>query len=512
MITHSTVLSLSVALLSALVVVVAAEPEVHLLLDDMLAITSSRTSLAGVRIFADASAGPSCSAQGACNGKYMMTNNFGVSIMVMSATDTTAAQDPGSSPDMRKAAPSVGSIYKNGETFGVQGSSWTIQVVDLDSTGSKASTVYEQFTMQIAPDNSSGPGCHGPQIVSNSVISGCQLGSTQGLDTWPYFLYDNSHSSFNDCSADHTCNYCDYAKVYKGYILQYGADGTGFQPKSCNAWPIQGQNWYADYNGSSVSLDSTSSILRISVKKGNSNTGSRVWLSSGPGAGETFGTWQIDVLTNAPVKSTVETFYLAERPNLTPGSANYRDGQQSSDGKCATGPQGSCFLEIDILETTWCGDHIDGIAGHTGPDDFSQFSTNAFVYPFEDINGGNHCSQSKAKASVLNKWITVGAVVTPTTVTYYSYFTDTKEQIDLFTYPSTGKYVKDYQAYMVSGHPGGPSKVQLYPYIAVWTADLKSQFPKVIAGPPLADSTTQYRNYVYSSSQTTASLPLAPMQ
>jgi len=235
--------------------------------------------------------------------------------------------------------------------------------------------------------------------------------------------------------------------------------------------PTAGANfWVQDYGmdepGRWTVVDQA--ISQSTAKIGN-NVGSRAFpvhlktaspwtYSEGPGCAFE-GLWQIDIkIGSKGYGDFCETFYLAERANLTQGPDNYTDGS----GGNHTPPRYS--REIDIMETRWGGG--DG--------------------PWINLpNGGNTSWNPSFGGRKKGKWKDVGGAPTPGFVTLGALIRG--DSLWIYAYKTDGT-----QWYCTDAIPrvsNYEQKHSFVPYIGTWANQ----------GTPPGDFSTEYKNYVYLS-------------
>jgi|GEM_PF-3022617 len=172
------------------------------------------------------------------------------------------------------------------------------------------------------------------------------------------------------------------------------------------------------------------------------------------------GLWQIDMqIGSNGDDGFCETFYLAERNNLSPGTANYMDG--SGDAPGGNG------REIDIMETKWKPE---------GP----QLS-------LSNTAGGSGWSDDPAYSNLMyGKWSDegIGGAPNPDFVTYGAFIRDNNLWIYAYKPDGTQWFCTDA---IPNNNPGYVQTGDFVPYIGTWQLDGTKVFE------------TGYKNFIYLS-------------
>ena len=264
----------------------------------------------------------------------------------------------------------------------------------------------------------------------------------------------------------------DYLITNTGWISGMGNSYGTYVPNA--------SFWVQDYGISEQpnrwTVDQSNSAIAQTTTTINGNSGSRAYpviqSSDGsylPGVGDAKdGVWQIDMQLGADGTGNqtstnnwfCETFYLAERKDLTPGPANYLDGSVSSTG----GPGAAGFgREIDIMETHWkpLGPQVNlpnGGGSSWNPDSYQEVQ----MANWSDI--GN--------IPMTSGFITFGAYINGNNLWLYAYKADGTQWYSSDAIPLNSSYTQ-------TG--------DFVPYIGTWTPT---------AGIPSTFS-TKYKNFIY---------------
>lgn len=229
--------------------------------------------------------------------------------------------------------------------------------------------------------------------------------------------------------------------------------------------------WVTDYgineNGRWTIVDSDA--VAQGTQLINNNVGSRaypVYLATGaptwtiynatpyaPGTGFT-GCWQIEMKCGSRgTGDFVETFYLAERANLSPGPNHYQDGSGAAPGGNSR--------EIDLMETKWKPE---------GP------QANC-------PNGGDTGWNSEWSNQQMGNWSDVGGLPMTDYVTFGCLIRDNK--LWIYGYRPDGKlwYCSDA---ILNTNTSYKQEYPFVPYIGTWST-----------GHTPGDFQTCYRNFIY---------------
>jgi len=327
-------------------------------------------------------------------------------------------------------------------------------------------------------------------IYSGSIASGKKIGSTtirmvtQGGNTYPLddnnilqLTYDGSQSKY---PSDDYWKQLHYFKV-AAPGLQAGPPiitnaGWSSGQGNTDSKPTVGENfWVQDYgmdengrwtaDGGSI-YQSTEALSAYGNNVGSRaypihiENGAPAWDVSG-GVGVAFdGVWQIDIKIGSNGQSDnafCETFYLAERANLSVGPSHYADG--------SGGAEGGVSREIDILETKWNGDG-KGIGpqvnlpngGNTGWNPNSPY-INKRIANWSDVGG-----------APTKDFITFGCLIRDDTLWFYAY-TGVNQWYCSEAIPKNSAYDQKYP---------------FAPYIGTWSSAKNSGGFK-----------TGYKNFIY---------------
>ena len=245
------------------------------------------------------------------------------------------------------------------------------------------------------------------------------------------------------------------------WVQDYGFDDTG-------RWTVIDGAIYQSTEASTVSTSPTFGSRAYPVNITNSNYDVD---ASAPGTGFD-GVWQIDIKIGSDGSTTnpyCETFYLAERANLSWGPSNYSDG--STDGGDAGHSR-----EIDIMETKWNG----GSSTVFGPqvnipngDTTGWNTTNSIC-----VNKGlRMASWSDVGGAPTSDFITFGALISNNTLWFYSYKSDGSQW-----------YVSDP---IEMSNKTYTQKYPFVPYIGTWTGNSTTTSGGFKTG---------YNNFVYLKS------------
>jgi hypothetical protein len=222
----------------------------------------------------------------------------------------------------------------------------------------------------------------------------------------------------------------------------------------------------------------------------DSTTGDWSGVSGGTGVAYD-GCWQIDIKigSDGTLNSLVggaqafcETFYLAERINLYPGTANYLDG--SSAG--GSGNNSQYGREIDIMETSWNGAGATA-STPTGPQvnlpNGNPGNGNNTGWLASPVNGQTGVNQKAADWSDVggaptSDFVTFGILIKGNQIWFYAYKPDGTQW---YSYGPIDKTNTTYNQV-------GP----FVPYIGTWNNDLTSAAAQ-------AGFVTGYKNFVYTA-------------
>jgi hypothetical protein len=217
----------------------------------------------------------------------------------------------------------------------------------------------------------------------------------------------------------------------------------------------------------------------------DSTTGDWSGVSGGTGVAYD-GCWQIDIKIGSPgtLNSLVggtgafcETFYLAERINLYPGTANYLDG--SSAG--GSGNNSQYGREIDIMETSWNGAGATA-STPTGPQvNLPDGADTGWLA--SPVNGQTGVNQKAADWSDVggaptSDFVTFGILIKGNQIWFYAYKPDGTQW---YSYGPIDKTNTTYNQV-------GP----FVPYIGTWN----NNDPSAAAQ---AGFVTGYKNFVYTA-------------
>ena len=245
------------------------------------------------------------------------------------------------------------------------------------------------------------------------------------------------------------------------WVQDYGFDDIG-------RWTVNDGAIYQSTAASTVSISPTFGSRAYPVNILNSSYDVD---ASAPGTGFD-GVWQIDIKIGSNGASNnlyCETFYLAERANLSWGPSNYSDGSTA-------GGQAGHSREIDIMETKWNGGSTTVFGpqvnipngGGTGWNTTNSICTNQGleIKPWSDVGG-----------APTSDFITFGILISNGNLWFYSYKSD-----------GTQWYVSESVPMNNSSYT---QKYPFVPYIGTWT-DLSTTTP--------GGFQTGYKNFVYVKS------------
>ena len=217
--------------------------------------------------------------------------------------------------------------------------------------------IFQSINVDIYTGASSG----GQKLGSTTINMVTDSGGTYPLDSKGLLklAYNKDKSTYPGPTAWQNKNYFDvtYNSVPPPSVITNKGwnNGLGNQDETA----ITNESFFvADYGDENGRWTVNGGAIYQTTKEISNNAGSRIYAvetvkgddawsyEAGVGVGMD-GLWQIDIKIgsdgNAPF---CETFYLAERRNLTPGVDNYLDGQGGQSGT-------SYGREIDVMETQW---------------------------------------------------------------------------------------------------------------------------------------------------------------
>jgi len=245
------------------------------------------------------------------------------------------------------------------------------------------------------------------------------------------------------------------------WVQDYGFDDVG-------RWTTDGGAIYQSTAASTVATSPTFGSRAYPVNILNSSYDVD---ASAPGTGFD-GMWQIDIKIGSNGASNnlyCETFYLAERANLSWGPSNYSDGSDA-------GGDAGYSREIDIMETKWNG------------------GSSTVFGPQVNIPNGGNTGWNTTNSICVNKglemapWSDVGGAPTPDFVTFGALISN--NTLWFYAYKSDGTqwYASDPIPLSNSSYT---QKYPFVPYIGTWT-DKSTTTP--------GGFETGYKNFVYLKS------------
>ncbi len=343
------------------------------------------------------------------------------------------------------------------------------------SIGPKNAAVYAFFSQLDVTITSSDGTIVGIANVSIST----QSGNTIILDANGFITanYNGNNSSYSGSTCEYYWNYLDISVNVAPSFLTNAGWNNGL--KNSSSTLIAGQNyWGVDYGADrwEVSTLNDNAIYQTTDPNMYGGAGSRAFafnlLTGDPDyktdaiSGVALdGLWQIDIKIGSNGNDGfVETFYLAERFNLTPGVSNYYDGNG--------GGQKQFSREIDIMETHW---------QPSGPQVNCEYIEGADQY------WNNNLYQSVQ----MGKWSDVGGAPTSDFITFGALIRGASLWIYAYKPDGTQWYVT---AEIPNNNSSYVQKGPFVPYIGTW---------KSLNATTYSEFNTGYKNFVYLAADDT---------